>query len=110
MRIKMIASLSILALLAACGSNESPADDNVADANPASDNLVDTEFRQEFLKSCNQSSTQAGVEEAMANQICACSADALIDEYSMAERAMLSSDKMDAVLERCLKKSGITPA
>ena len=100
MPIKMMASLSALALLSACGSS---------DEGSSSESQLDADFREAFMKSCTETSTQSGLDEAVAQKVCGCSADTMINEHSMVERAQLSNEEMNAVLADCLEKTGITP-
>ncbi|MEP2102449.1 MAG: hypothetical protein ABJP02_00085 [Parasphingorhabdus sp.] len=69
-------------------------------------NDFNDQFREGFIKSCEQASTAAGTPADVATKVCDCSADNVMENYSAVERAQLRGDKVDKILDQCMAETG----
>ena len=84
---KVILALAALTALAGCGEAKKAFDEN---------------FDKSFKDSCTASATKSGAPAAVAGQLCDCALTKINQQFSAAEKASASNEKLKPIMEECV--------
>ncbi|MCB2076716.1 MAG: hypothetical protein KDE55_03350 [Novosphingobium sp.] len=84
-------ALPLLIAVSACGG--------------ASDEAFNKSFDESFHSSCLTSATKGGMRADIAVQLCTCGVSEIDAKYSVREKALLSDEQLNEVIETCVKKT-----
>ena len=84
---KLLLPLAALAALSGCGEAKKTFDDN---------------FDKSFVESCVSSATKSGAPAALAGKMCDCALSKINQQFSAAEKASASNDKLKPIMEECV--------
>jgi hypothetical protein len=66
--------------------------------------VFNADFARSFRQSCTTAATDAGTPPAMAKTVCDCGVSELDRQFSAIEKARLTTDQLEAVMQLCAKK------